>query len=72
MPPRGRETRSNSPESNTLTSVPFPPLPGAQAYNVSDSGEYMWAYTSNDNQATFMVDMARHAQVGLLMLKWVH
>lgn len=34
-----------------------------QAYNVSDSGEYMWEYGSSNNQATFQVDMARHADV---------
>ncbi len=32
-----------------------------QCYNVSDSGEYMWSFESQDNQAVFMVDMARHA-----------
>jgi len=32
-----------------------------EAYNVSDSGEFMWSYGSNDKMATFQVDMARHA-----------
>lgn len=38
-----------------------PPWFPLQAYNVSDSGEFMWSFASSNNQATFQVDMARHA-----------
>jgi len=49
-----------SPTFSTATWLNQPVF--VEVFNVSDSGEFMWSYASSDNQATFQVDMARHAE----------
>lgn len=33
-----------------------------EVFNVSDSGENIWSFASDNKQATFMVDQARHSE----------